>query len=177
MVISRRALCSLPRALVPVASATRAPMLIRDARQEDAQTLIDFNARMALETEKKALDPAVLSRGVKRVLEDPARGHYYVATEVNDGAEEVIGQLMITFEWSDWRDGFFWWIQSVFVREDRRGRGIYETLHRHVMDEAKRAGDVVGIRLYVEPHNEKAARTYARLGMQQTYHVMEQALP
>lgn len=148
-------------------------MRIRDGHPDDAPTLVEFNARMALETEDKTLDRARLTRGVARLLADPALGRYFVA-EDQDGA--LLGQLMITTEWSDWRDGHFWWIQSVFVREDVRGRGIYTALHQHVVTAARRASNVVGIRLYVEPHNARAQRTYARLGMTKTYDVMEQGL-
>jgi ribosomal protein S18 acetylase RimI-like enzyme len=146
-------------------------MKLRDAAPSDAPTLVEFSARMALETEGKALDLPALTRGVNRVLRDPTLGRYVVA---EDG--DVVGQLMITTEWSDWRDGHFWWIQSVYVREDARGRGVYSALHGHVLTEAKRAGNVVGVRLYVEPHNTRAQRTYQKLGMTKTYDVMEQGL-
>ncbi len=148
-------------------------MHIRDGRIEDAETLVDFNARMAQETEGKALERAALARGVARLLREPGLGRYFVAED----ASGVIGCLMITSEWSDWRDGWFWWIQSVYVREDARRRGVYRALHEHVVAEAKKAGDVVGIRLYVEPHNTRAQKTYARMGMAKTYDVMEQPLP
>src|SRR5262245_4814984 len=142
-------------------------MHIRDGRPEDAPTLVDFNARMAQETEGKALDRTLLGRGVERLLKDRALGRYFVA-EAPDG---IVGQLMITTEWSDWRDGHFWWIQSVYVREDARRRGVYRALHEHVVHEARSAGNVVGIRLYVEPHNTRAQGTYARMGMVKTYDV------
>ena len=145
-------------------------MKLRDGTPSDAPTLVEFNARMALETEGKALDRPTLTRGVERVLGDRALGRYFV---VEDDAGDVVGQLMVTSEWSDWRDGHFWWIQSVFVRDDVRGRGIYTQLHEHVIAEARRAGNVVGVRLYVEPHNARAQRTYEKLGMRKTYDVME----
>lgn len=148
-------------------------MRIRDGLPADAPVLVEFNARMALETEAKQLDRATLTRGVERVLRDRALGRYFVV-EGDDGA--LVGCLMITLEWSDWRDGHFWWIQSVYVREDVRGRGVYSSLHNHVVDEARRAGNVVGVRLYVEPHNTRAQRTYEKLGMKKTYDVMEQPL-
>ena len=146
---------------------------IRDAKPSDAPVLVEFNARMALETEQKVLDRPTLTRGVERVLGERALGRYFVAV---DERGDIVGQLMITFEWSDWRDGHFWWIQSVYVREDARGQGVYSALHNHVVDVARTAGDVVGIRLYVEPHNERAQRTYSKLGMKKTYDVMEQPL-
>ncbi len=150
-------------------------MQIRDGIPADAPTLVDFNARMALETEGKALDCATLTRGVERVLRDRTLGRYFVV-EGDHGKGELVGCLMITLEWSDWRDGHFWWIQSVYVRDDMRGRGVYSSLHNHVVDEARRAGNVVGVRLYVEPHNARAQRTYEKLGMKKTYDVMEQPL-
>jgi len=149
-------------------------MIIRDGRISDAPTLVDFNARMAMETEAKALDRAILTRGVERLLKDKALGRYFVCCEGGD--DNILGQLMITTEWSDWRDGHFWWIQSVYVRDDARKKGVYRALHEHVVKEARAAGDVVGIRLYVEPHNTRAQGTYARLGMAKTYDVMEQPL-
>lgn len=134
--------------------------------------LVEFNARMALETEGKTLDRLVLTRGVQKLLTDRTLGRYFVVEDAGD----IVGQLMITSEWSDWRDGHFWWIQSVYVREDARGRGVYSLLHEHVLAQAARAGDVVGVRLYVEPDNTRAQRTYQRLGMTKTYDVMEQSL-
>jgi ribosomal protein S18 acetylase RimI-like enzyme len=148
-------------------------MIIRDGRISDAPTLVDFNARMAIETENKTLDRQTLTRGVERLLKDASLGRYFVCC---DGGDAIIGQLMITTEWSDWRDGHFWWIQSVYVREDARRKGVYRALHEHVVQEARAAGNVVGVRLYVEPHNTRAQGTYARLGMTKTYDVMEQPL-
>ena len=97
-------------------------LTIRRADPRDAAAIAEFNRRMAWETEHKHLDPAVLDRGVGRVFTDPARGFYLVA----EAAGEVVGQLMVTYEWSDWRDGWFWWVQSVYVREDRRRHGVFE---------------------------------------------------
>lgn len=155
-------------------------MQIRDGIPTDSPTLVEFNARMALETEGKVLDRATLTRGVERVLRDRTLGRYFVVERDVTGrgapsatSRELVGCLMITLEWSDWRDGHFWWIQSVYVRDDVRGHGVYSSLHQHVVDEAKRAGNVVGVRLYVEPHNTRAQRTYEKLGMKKTYDVME----
>jgi GNAT superfamily N-acetyltransferase len=148
-------------------------MRIRNAEARDADVIVEFNRRLAHETEGKALDVDVLTRGVHAVLRDPTRGHYFVAV---DDVDVVLGQLMVTPEWSDWRDGFFWWIQSVYVHADARRRGVYAALHAHVLHAARAARDVVGVRLYVEPDNLQARTTYARLGMQKTYDVMEQPL-
>ncbi len=148
--------------------------VIRVGERKDAATIADFNRRMAWETEHKVLVGPTVSRGVARVFEDPTKGFYLVA----ETAGEVVGQLMVTFEWSDWRDGWFWWIQSVYVREDCRRQGLFRRLMTAVIDRAKDAGDVVGIRLYVERDNEKALATYRGLGMHDAgYAVQELMLP
>src|SRR3954463_13655625 len=119
-------------------------LVVRSARVSDADVLADYNVRMARETEAMARDPATVGRGVRAVLADPSKGTYFVA-EV-DG--RVVGQLMITHEWSDWRDGDIWWIQSVYVHPEHRKVGAFKALYRHAEQQACRAG-AVGIRLYV----------------------------
>lgn len=143
---------------------------IRRGEPRDAVVIADFNRRMAWETEHKRLDLEVLSRGVSQVFNDPAKGFYLVA----ELAGEVVGQLMITFEWSDWRDGWFWWIQSVYVREDSRRRGIFRTLHDEAIRLAQASGNVVGVRLYVERENTRAQATYERLGMRDPGYVVRE---
>jgi GNAT superfamily N-acetyltransferase len=133
----------------------------RDARAADAEVIAAFNVAMAKETEDKTLDPAVVLRGVHAVLGDPALGRYLVA-EI-DG--EIAGCLLLTWEWSDWRCKTFWWIQSVYVRPDLRERGAFGALFEEVRGQARRRGDVCGLRLYVEHQNERAKKTYRRLGM------------
>lgn len=150
---------------------------LRDAHPKDHGVLVEFNRRMAKETEDKELDAVVLGKGVARLFADPACGRYFVAVASggdNDG--EVIGQIMITTEWSDWRNGHFYWIQSVYVDPRFRRQGVYRALHQHVVAHARDRGDVVGVRLYVEPHNTRAQQTYENLGMTKTYDVMEQSL-
>ena len=134
---------------------------IRRGEPRDAAVVAEFNRRMAWETEHKHLDLSVLARGVDRVFTDPAKGFYLVA----ESAGEVVGQLMVTYEWSDWRDGWFWWVQSVYVREDHRRSGVFRALYAGVMQQARTAGDVVGVRLYVEKDNTRAQATYQHLGM------------
>ncbi|HMA63177.1 MAG TPA: GNAT family N-acetyltransferase [bacterium] len=141
---------------------------IRKAQKQDAQTIIDFNRSMALETEDKDLDFRTISRGVKAVLEDKNKGFYLIA-EI-DG--QAVGSLMITFEWSDWRNGFFWWIQSVYVVKEQRRQGAYTALHKKVRDLARQNDDVIGFRLYVEKNNISAQKTYEKIGMQPTYYKM-----
>ena len=144
-------------------------LTLRPARPDDAATLIDFNAAMALETEHLALDRAVLSVGVRAGLADANKARYFVA-EVGG---RVVGQLMLTLEWSDWRNGEIWWIQSVYVHPDLRRRGVFAALYRHVEQLAREAG-AVGLRLYVVRDNATGQATYRQLGMELTeYLVME----
>jgi len=143
---------------------------IRDATVSDAATIADFNARMAEETEGRTLDPDIIGPGVAAILTDQTKGRYWVATS----GETIIGQLMVTYEWSDWRNGSIWWIQSVYVHGDYRRRGVFSALYRHVESLARRDPQVCGIRLYVERENDRAQRTYESLGMDMTdYRVMQ----
>ena len=123
---------------------------------------------MAWETEKRRLDPDRVRQGVAALLGDLAKGTYFLAEmdQNRDGA--VAGQLLITYEWSDWRNGNFWWIQSVYVGEEFRGRGVFRALFEHVHKLAKERNDVCGVRLYMDAHNETARRTYQRLGLKRT---------
>jgi len=146
---------------------------IRRATTDDAETIVRFNRQMAEETEEKRLDPATVRNGVQAVFDDPERGFYLVA-ERNGAAA---GTLMITYEWSDWRNGRFWWIQSVYVRPEARRRGVYTALHRDVRRRAREAEDACGLRLYVERANAAAQETYEALGMTETaYRMYEEML-
>jgi len=143
---------------------------IRSATPKDLETIVRYNLALAQESEGKKLDQAVLSAGVAALLADPAKGRYFIA-EAN-GA--VVGQTMITFEWSDWRNGLFWWIQSVYVEESARRLGVFRALFDHLRSLADRNPSVCGIRLYVERENARAQRTYERCGLKTTgYQVME----
>ena len=137
---------------------------IRPAAPADGPLIAKFNALMALETEHRTLEHKVLRLGVEAVLGDRSKGIYYVA-EIGG---TVVGQLMITYEWSDWRNGTFWWIQSVYVLEEYRGKGVFKTLFQFIEREAKSRKDVCGLRLYAEKENERAKETYERLGMKKT---------
>ena len=141
-----------------------APFLIRPSTPADAPVIAGFNARLAQETEHLQLDPTRLRAGVDAVLADANKGIYWVA----EAGGEVVGQLMITFEWSDWRNGSFWWIQSVYVRADWRLRGVFKALYKHVHQQAKSRNDVCGLRLYVERDNQRARQLYPRLGLRPT---------
>jgi ribosomal protein S18 acetylase RimI-like enzyme len=142
-------------------------MLIRAARSTDVAALVEFNLAMAFETEGKTLDTERLRRGVEAVLSDPKRGFYIVAED--DG--HIVGGLLVTFEWSDWRDAWFWWVQSVYTRPEARGRGVYRRLYEHL--KAKSVGkNVCGFRLYVEIENKLAQDVYERLGMHRSAYLM-----
>jgi ribosomal protein S18 acetylase RimI-like enzyme len=143
-------------------------MQIRKAQKEDIDALIGFNEAMALETEGKKLFTGTLRKGVEAVFDDPLKGFYLVA-EDND---RTVGGLMVTYEWSDWRNGWFWWIQSVYVDPGYRGKRVYSELYDFVKHEAAAEGNVCGFRLYVEKENEHAQRVYEKLGMEETYYLM-----
>jgi len=136
---------------------------VRLAVPTDLGTIVEFNRRLALETESKTLDPSVLEEGVACALADPERLRYWVA-EI-DGEPRPVGQAAVTREWSDWRMGWIWWLQSVYVAAEFRGRGVFRTLFHHIRDEARSRVDVIGLRLYVEDSNVAAQKTYRALGM------------
>jgi GNAT superfamily N-acetyltransferase len=141
---------------------------VRPATPADTEFLTTGNARMALETEARTLDPAILRPGVRAVFDDPTRGFYLIA-EV-DG--QPAGQMLITYEWSDWRNGVFWWIQSVYTLPELRGRGVFKALYSRVDSLAKETGGVRGLRLYVESHNQRAQAAYLRCGMSEAIYRM-----
>jgi len=147
-------------------------MIIRRAKPLDADSLIEFNQAMALETESKRLDSQILEKGVRAVFDDERKGFYVVAE--NDA--KIVGGLMITFEWSDWRSQWFWWIQSVYILPEFRGQGIYRGLYEFVINQAKTQGDVCGLRLYVEKENVRAQKVYEKLGMQSSHYLMYESM-
>jgi ribosomal protein S18 acetylase RimI-like enzyme len=148
-----------------------AKVRVRESAPEDLEVLIGFAAAMARETEDKELDGPTLRAGVAALLADPARGRTFVVER--DGA--VVASLMLTYEWSDWRNGFWWWIQSVYVTPAERRRGHYRTLHEHVRALAARERGVCGLRLYVETDNVNAQATYRTMGMHEApYRIYEQ---
>ncbi len=134
---------------------------VRKANQKDAVSIVKMNKALALETESLTLDDQVISLGVAHCLKDSAKGSYFLAEY--EGV--VIGQLMFTFEWSDWRNGWIWWLQSVYVDPDFRGKGAFKSLFHHVEMLALAQLDVVAIRLYVEMHNLPAKEVYQKVGM------------
>lgn len=141
---------------------------LRKGQSSDLAALVQFNQAMALETEGLALDEALLKRGVSTLLSDPTKGFYLVAEM--DG--EIVGSLMVTFEWSDWRAMNYYWVQSVYIRPENRRQGIYGKLYQQVKDIAAKHGGAASFRLYVEQDNIKAQQTYQALGMEQSYYKM-----
>ncbi len=141
-------------------------LIIKAATADDAEALAEFNSLMAMETENLKLDPETVKNGVKRLLQRPEQGHYYIAWV--DG--ERAGSAMITHEWSDWRDGQMWWIQSVFIEKVHRRKGVFRALYKHMAAQAKQSPDTCGLRLYVEQHNHGAQATYKAMGMQETHY-------
>lgn len=141
---------------------------IRRAVPQDAPALVEFNQAMAHETEGKYLDRQILASGVEAVFQNENRGFYVVA----ETGGKIVGGLMVTFEWSDWRNGWFWWIQSVYILPEYRGRSIYTRLYEFVKQKAREADDVCGFRLYVEHDNAKAQKVYEKLGMEQSHYLM-----
>jgi Acetyltransferase (GNAT) family. len=135
-------------------------IIIRKANQSDEPSIADFQLKMAWETEHMTLDSDVVIKGVKAVFEDPSRGQYYVA----EATGRAIASLLITFEWSDWRNCNVWWFQSVYVVPELRRQGIFRSMYTHIRDIAEEQ-NIAGLRLYVETKNEQARKTYEALGM------------
>lgn len=148
-------------------------MQVRIAEVRDIEIIAELNTAMAWETEQKRLDPATIRRGIRAVLDDSDYGFYVVAEQ----EDQVVGCLMITYEWSDWRSGRFWWIQSLYVRPDFRRHGVFKRLHDFVKAQAGQHPEVCGLRLYVEQSNHIAQHVYRQIGMTPTtYQMYEESL-
>lgn len=146
---------------------------VRVAERSDLADIASFNIAMAMETESVQLEKDVITNGVKAVFDDPKKGFYLVA----DNGNEVIGCLLITFEWSDWRNGYFWWIQSVFVKKEHRRKGVYKNMYSFIKDLAKNeTSRIAGIRLYVEKDNSTAQNTYTKLQMYKTQYLLFESI-
>ncbi len=141
-------------------------IVIRESVATDCSTIVDFQLAMALETEELVLDKNILSSGVKAVLDDNSKAKYFIATS----EDKPVGMLMITPEWSDWRDGWVWWIQSVYTHPQYRKHGIYKLLYQHIKDLVNSSPRVWGIRLYVDKRNIAAQKVYTKLGMTQDHY-------
>jgi GNAT superfamily N-acetyltransferase len=160
-----------------MAKEDEARFFVRQAMSIDNGTLIEFNVKLALETENLSLDPSIVSQGVRNLLDDPSKGRYFIACEATSGDSTTepsipVGQLAITYEWSDWRNAQVFWIQSVYVRPEHRKRGCFKALFRHVCDVARAEG-ACGVRLYADVANTAAQQCYERLGMVSHYKVFE----
>ena len=142
-------------------NASNMRVVVRDATHADSTFIVDSNAAMALETEQRMLDRAVLERGVGAVFAHPQRGFYLIAQRET----HALGCLLVTREWSDWRNGEWWWLQSVYIVPAGRRGGVFRALYAEVDHRARIARDVVGLRLYVEQDNARAQATYAAMGM------------
>ena len=151
---------------------TDSEFTIRRALPEDTGKIAEFNANMALETEGIELVPEVILAGARALQENAGLGFYLVA----ESDKKIIGSLMVTTEWSDWRNGQFWWIQSVYVIPDFRRKGVYSGLYAKVKELADENPNVCGFRLYVEKNNTNAQSTYQRLGMEETEYLMYEEL-
>ena len=146
-------------------------LLVRLAEDKDVQTLAQFNISLAWETERKRLELPVVTRGLRTLLKNPHHGFYTVAETAGD----VVGCVMVTYEWSDWRCGLFWWIQSVYVKPELRRQKVFSTLYDFLKEKASRESNVCGFRLYVEGANHTAQNTYGQVGMGETsYKVYEE---
>ncbi len=145
-------------------------MNIRKALNKDIDVIARYNYNLAYETENKILDMNILTRGVEAIIKDENKGIYHVC-EING---EVVGQIMYTFEWSDWRNGTFLWIQSAYVNKEFRGMGVFKALYKFIRDIADNDNNICGIRLYVEKENTIAKKTYKNIGMKEcNYYIYE----
>lgn len=142
--------------------------IVREARKSDTLMIVKNNIQLALETEGMSLEEGVALKGVETVLSSSDRGFYLI---VEDN-ERMIGQCLITREWSDWRNGYFWWVQSVYVYKDWRGKGIFSSIFEKIRSMARERIDIVGLRLYVDRENASAREVYQRLGMKESRYVM-----
>lgn len=142
-------------------------MKIREAKREDAEIIITFQQKMAMETEGVELYDSIICAGVKAVFDDPGKGSYYVAEDNG----KITGSLLITPEWSDWRNSWVWWFQSVYILPEERRKGIFRLMYDHIRSLALEK-DIAGLRLYVEKDNTRAQKTYEAMGMDGEHYLM-----
>ncbi len=141
-------------------------MKVSKAQQSDIKEIIQFNINMAMETENKKLNKETVTKGVQEVFNTPSLGYYIIVKD----SSGILGCLMITYEWSDWRNGLFWWIQSVYVKNEYRRKGVYRKMYKFIHERAIADKKCTGIRLYVENNNSIAQKVYNSLGMTETYY-------
>ena len=146
-------------------------LIIRKAKLEDLEEIVNFNVQMANETEGKKLDENIVREGVKSVLNNISLGFYLVAEE-NYGRKKLSGQLLVIFEWSDWNNKNAWWIQNVYVDKKFRNRKIFSHLFRKLAEIAASGKNVAGLRLYVEKNNDSAKMIYESFGLKKTPYEM-----
>ena len=145
-------------------------LVIRQATATDASRIASFNVALARETEQRTLNRRIVGIGVRTLLAEPSHGFYIVA----DNGEKIVGMVMVTFEWSDWLNRQWWWLQSVYVDPAMRKRGVFTKIYNYIGEMGERQGNVCGIRLYVEKENRHAQRTYRSLGLNaNSYRLME----
>jgi GNAT superfamily N-acetyltransferase len=149
------------------------PITIRRGTPADIPIIVDFNSRLAQESEGKTLETPILTAGVAAAMDDQSKGPYYLAVE----GETILGQMQITFEWSDWRNGWIWWIQGVYVRAEARRSGVFRALYEYIWREAHRAGNVIALRLYVDKENHGAQATYRQMGMAPSNYLLYERSP
>lgn len=142
-------------------------MKVREAKINDIPRIVDFQLEMAEETEGIELNRSIVETGVSTVLNDPTKGKYYI-TEING---EIVGSLLTTYEWSDWRNGTVLWIQSVYVLPEYRRKGVYRNMYSHLKNQVSTNRELKGIRLYADKSNRAAHKTYENLGMTQDHYV------
>jgi len=150
----------------------RDDLIVRPARPEDVDVLVTFSAAMARETEGRDLERERLRRGTLAVFASPERGFYLVAELSGEPSGRLVGQLMVTYEWSDWRNATFWWIQSVYVHPSWRQRGVYRRMHEFILNQARSRSDACGVRLYVERNNTIAQTAYDHVGLRRSAYVV-----
>ena len=141
-------------------------MKVSKAQKSDIPEIIRFNINMAMETENKKLDEQTVTKGVQEVFNSPSLGYYIIVKD----SSGILGCLMITYEWSDWRNGLFWWIQSVYVKKTYRRKGVFKKMYKFIHERAINDNKCTGIRLYVENNNSIAQKVYKNLGMEETYY-------
>lgn len=142
-------------------------MIIRKATSEDSEVIVDFQQKMAWETEQMTLVPEIINKGVNAVFLDSTKGQYWVSEENG----KIVASLLITFEWSDWRNSNVWWFQSVYVLPEFRRKGIFKSMYQYIKNEAG-VNHIAGLRLYVETNNIRAQKTYESLGMKSEHYKM-----
>ena len=149
-------------------------IIVRDATRADIERIAEFQQAMAQETESRILEPSTIRQGITAVFDDPQKGFYIVAVASSDNGNptQVVGSLLITYEWSDWSNATHWWIQSVYVDAAWRRRGVYRTMYKHILALTKGRSDICSIRLYVERANTVAQQTYKSLGMSHSHYDM-----